>query len=111
MRNKSLKPIIKEIRKNVYEIEKKNLLESKTKEMEKNLFELEESLSRLKKHYDYDDVEYKGIRDVGDLFNQSIDEEYYKPIKKPRVLLMVIILNMKLKAMKTKIYQLKKTFV
>ena len=43
---------------------------------------LEKSLSKLKRHYDYDDIEYKGIRDVGNLFNQSTNEEdYYKPIK------------------------------
>ena len=35
---------------------------------------------------DYDDPEYRGIRDVGNsfneiAFNQSIDEDYYKPIK------------------------------
>ena len=82
MRDKFLKPKIKEIRKNLYEIEnKKNLSVSKTKEIEKNLFDLEKILSKLKKFYDYDDGEYKGIRDVGNLLNQSIDEDYYKPIK------------------------------
>ena len=55
--------------------------ESKIRNIEKNLLELEESLSKLKKYYDYDDAEYKGIRDIGNLFNQSIDEDYYKPIK------------------------------
>ena len=54
---------------------------SKIKEIEKNLNELEEGLSKLKKYYDYDDIKYKGIRDVGNLFSQSIDEDYYKPIK------------------------------
>ena len=33
-----------------------------------------------KKYYDYDDTEYKGIRDAKDLFDLSIDEDYYKPI-------------------------------
>ena len=80
-RDRFLKPKIKEIWKSLYEIESTNLSESKTKEIEKNLFELEESLSRLKKYHDYDDAEYKGIRDVGNLFNQSTDEDYYKPIK------------------------------
>ena len=47
LRERFLKPKIKEIRKNLYEIEKKNLSESKTKNIEKNLFELEDSLSRL----------------------------------------------------------------
>ena len=35
----------------------------------------------LKKYYDCDDAEYKGIKHVRNLFNQSINEDYYKPIK------------------------------
>ena len=46
-------------------------------EIERNL---EENLFKPKKCYDYDDTEYKGIRDVKDLFDLSIDEDYYKPI-------------------------------
>ena len=34
----------------------------------------------MKKYYDYDDIEYKAIRDVKNLFDLSIDEDYYKPI-------------------------------
>ena len=49
--------------------------------MNKNLPRLEKSLSKLKKYYDYDDIEYRGIRDVKNLFDLSIDEDYYKPIK------------------------------
>ena len=72
---------IKEIRKNLYEIEnEKNLSESKIKEIEKNLTELEENLFKTKKYYDYDDSEYRGIRNVRDLFDLSIDKDYYKPI-------------------------------
>ena len=52
----------------------------KLKKIEKNLLKLEKNLSKLKKYYDYDDAEYKGIRDVKDLFDLSIDEDYYKPI-------------------------------
>ena len=48
--------------------------------MERNLTELEENLSKTKKYYDFDDIEYRGIRNVRDLFNSSVDEEYYKPI-------------------------------
>ena len=48
MRDRFLKPKIKETRKNLYEIKNKNLSESESKEIEKNLFELEESLSKLK---------------------------------------------------------------
>ena len=49
--------------------------------LEKNLHELEKNLSKKKKYYDYDyDTEYKRIRDVKDLFDLSLDEDYYKPI-------------------------------
>ena len=69
------------IRKKLYNIEnEKNLFESKIKRIERNLTELEENLSKAKKYYDYDDIEYNGIRDVKDLFDLSIDEDYYKPI-------------------------------
>ena len=87
LRDRFLKPKIKEIIRNVYEIEnKKNLSKSKIKEIEQNLIELEESLFKLSKYYNSDDIEYKGIRDVENLFNgvafnQSTDEDYYKPIK------------------------------
>ena len=46
---------------------------------------------KFKKYYEYDDIEYKGIRGIGNLcnrvplngfaFSQSTDEDYYKPIK------------------------------
>ena len=71
---------IKKIRENLYEIEnERSLSESKIKEIERNLTELEENLSKTKKYYDYDDIEYRGIRNVRDLFDLSIDEDYYKP--------------------------------
>ena len=38
------------------------------------------NFSKTKKYYDYDDIEYRGIRNVRDLFDLSIDEDYYKPI-------------------------------
>ena len=50
------------------------------KEIEKNLNELEKILFKLKKYYDNDDIEYRGINDVKKLFNQT-DADYYKPIK------------------------------
>ena len=78
-RYKFSKSKINEITKIFYEIEnKKNLSSPKMKEIEKNLHELEENLS--KNYYDYDDTEYKGMRDVKGLFDLSIDEDYYKPI-------------------------------
>ena len=72
---------IKEIKKNLYKIENEtNHSESKIKEIERNLTELEENLSKTKKYYDYDGIVYRGAKNVGDLFNLSIDEDYYKPI-------------------------------
>ena len=35
----------------------------------------------MKKYYDYDDIKYKGIKDVRSLFDMSVDEGYYKPIR------------------------------
>ena len=74
---------IKKIIKNIYDIKKpkKIFLNQKWKRIEENLLELEKSLSKLKKYYDYDYIEYRRIKDVGNLFNQSIDKDYYKPIK------------------------------
>ena len=67
---------IKEIRKSLYRIENKKL-----EEIEKNLLKLEKNPSKLKKYYDYDDIEYGGKRDVRNLFNLSTDEDYYKPMR------------------------------
>ena len=81
LRHRFLNPKIKEIRRNLYEIEnKKNLSKSKIKEIKQNLIELEESLLKLNKYYDDDDDDdddkYYGIRAVKNLFNQSTDENY-----------------------------------
>ena len=34
----------------------------------------------MDKYHDYDDYECKGIKDIKDLFQLSIDEDFYKPI-------------------------------
>ena len=47
-------------------------------EIEKTLDELERNLSKTKRYYDYDDTEYRGVRDVKE--EMSISEDYYKPI-------------------------------
>ena len=73
MRGRFLKPRIKEIRKNLYERKNKNFSESKTEEIEKNLLELEKSLFNFKKYHPQDDFEQKNLRDVENLFDQSID--------------------------------------
>ena len=72
LRHRFSKPEIKEIRKNLHEIERKmNLSESKTKKIQNNLSELEKILSRFRKNgtLDYEDVEYRGIRDLEYLFH------------------------------------------
>ena len=70
---------LKEIKKNLYEREnKKGRLESK--KTKKYLNKLEERIYKLNKYYDYDDVKYRGISDIKDLFDWSISEDYYQPI-------------------------------
>ena len=70
---------LKEIKKNLYEIEnKKGRL--KSKKTKKYLNKLEERIYELNKYYDYDDVKYRRIRDIKDLSDLSISEDYYKPI-------------------------------
>ena len=76
LRDRLFKAKTKEIRKGLYKIENE-----KIKQIEKNLLKLEKNFSKLKKYYDYDDIEYKGIRDVKNLFDLSIDKSHYKPIK------------------------------
>ena len=76
LRDRFSKPKMKIIRKGLYRIENK-----KIEEIEKNLLKLEKSLSRLKKYHDYDDIKYRGIRDVRNLFNLLIDEDCYKPVR------------------------------
>ena len=62
----------------------------KNLKIEKILKKIEKNLSKLKKYHDYNDTEYKGIRDVKNLFYLSIDEYYYKPIKSMMVLIAAI---------------------
>ena len=41
--------------------------------------ELDKRILRLDKYHDYGDFEYKGIKDIENLFKISIDKDYYKP--------------------------------
>ena len=59
---------LKEIKKNHYQIENKKYLD-----------ELDEKIRKLDKYYHDDDFEYRGIKNVQDLFKLSIDKGYYKP--------------------------------
>ena len=69
---------LKEIKNNLYNIEKTKQFDSK--KTNKRLSELEKKILELEKYRDHDDYEYKGIKDIKDLFKLSIDEDYYKPI-------------------------------
>ena len=67
----------KDIKKNLYNIEKQRKIT--LKKTSKYLDELDERITRLDKYHDYDDFEYKGIKDRENLFKISIDKDYYKP--------------------------------
>ena len=69
---------LKGIKNNLYNIEKTKQFDSKkTNKCPNNL---EKKLIELKKYHDHDDDEYRGIKDIKDLFKLSIDEDYYKPV-------------------------------
>ena len=68
---------LKEIKNNLYNIEKTKQFNSK--KTNKRRIDLEKKLLELKKYHDHDDNEYRGIKDIKDLFKLSIDEDYYKP--------------------------------
>ena len=67
----------KDIKRALYNIEKRNKVGSiKTK---RYLDKLDQRIFKLDKYHDYDDYEYKGIKDIEGLFKTSIDKDYYKP--------------------------------
>ena len=67
----------KDIKRNLYDIEKQTKI--CLKKTSKYLDELDERITRLDKYHDYGDFEYKGIKDIENLFKISIDKDYYKP--------------------------------
>ena len=69
---------LKEIKTNLYNIEKRKKIS--TKKTNKYLDELDKKILKLEKYHDYDDHECKGIKDIKDLFKPSIDKDYYKPV-------------------------------
>ena len=67
----------KDIKRTLYNIEKRNKVGSiKTK---RYLDKLDQRILKLDKYHNYDDYEYKGIKDIEDLFKTLIDKDYYKP--------------------------------
>ena len=69
---------LKEIKNNLYNIEKTKQFNSK--KTNKRLTDLEKKFLELKKYHGHDDNEFRGIKDIKDLFKLSIDEDYYKPV-------------------------------
>ena len=68
----------KEIKNNLYNIEKRKEINSKN--TNKYLDELNKKILKLEKYNDHDDYEYRGKKDIKDLFKLSINKDYYKPI-------------------------------
>ena len=65
------------------EIENKKSLSDKEKEMNyDNLVELVNKLNKKEnyKYHDRDDLDYHGIRNIENLFDNVNDNDYYKPI-------------------------------
>ena len=67
---------LKEIKTNLYNIEKRKKIS--TKKTNKYLDELDKKILKLEKYHDYDDHEYKEIKDIKDLFKLTIDKDLYK---------------------------------
>ena len=65
---------LKEIKNSFYNIEKTKQFDSK--KTNKHLNYLEKKLFELKKYHNHDDDEYRGIKDIKNLFKLSIDEDY-----------------------------------
>ena len=67
----------KDIKRNLYNIDKQRKIN--LKKTSKYLDELDKRILRLDKYHDYDDFEYKEIKDIANLFKILIDKDYYKP--------------------------------
>ena len=68
---------LKEIKKNLYNIEEGKQFESK--ETIRYLNELDKKILELDRYpQDYDNSEYIGVKNVHDLFKLSVNEDYYK---------------------------------
>ena len=73
----------KNIKKELYEIEKnQNLSDSEKEKIYDNLVKLVRTLDKKEKyqHQDRDDLDYYGIKDIENLFDSVDIDDYYKPI-------------------------------
>ena len=69
---------LKEIKKNLYNTEKRKQFESK--KTNKYLDELDKKILKLDKYHYYNDYECRGIKNIQNLFKLSIYKDHYKPI-------------------------------
>ena len=67
---------LQKIRRNLYNIEKTKQFNKK--KTNKYLDELNKKILKLETYHDHDDYEYRGIKNIKDLFKLSIDKNYYK---------------------------------
>ena len=71
------------IKKDLYEIEyKKNLPDEEKEKIYNNLFELVNKLNKKEKYkyHGRDDLDYHGIRDMENVFDDVDNDDYYKPM-------------------------------
>ena len=84
LRNIVTKKYRKEIKKELYEIEKKqNLSDNEKEKIYDHLVKLANTLDKKEehKHSDHDDLDYFGIRELENLFGDTDnDDNYYKPV-------------------------------
>ena len=69
---------LKEIKTNLYNIEKRK--KNNSKKTNKYLDELDKKILKLDDYHGHDDYEYEGIKNIKDLFRLSIDKDHYKPV-------------------------------
>ena len=69
---------LKEIKRRLYMVENKKCFLG-SKRTKKYLDELDEKICKLDKYYHDNDFEFRGIRNIQDLFKLPIDKDYYKP--------------------------------
>ena len=69
---------LKEIKTNLYNIEKRK--KNSSKKTNKYLDEFDKKILKLDEYHDHDDYEYKGIKNIKYLFKLSIDKDHYKPV-------------------------------
>ena len=70
---------LKDIKKNLYNIEKRKQVNSERTNKYLDELDKKKILKLDGYHQDYDHSEYRGIKDLRDLFELSINKDYYKP--------------------------------